>query len=293
MRITDEMVEAAHAAYFDEVPDEVEAACMRRAIEAALAAAPTSAAGCSVHNDALHGEEAEELRSAIERLQAKYRVGRESLDADDVVSQLQQLLDEVDARDSHAFLERKDDKRSAAGDDAKDLLAMADYAEEQGSASVVCHVDQLRRALVAKGLLPSASGDVTESLARWWEQNALALVMTSKSCHRAIGTALACLEERKPFPLTSAAGDGDWTDEEYERAAGAIAMRYGSTGPAARRRHMIEARAALDAVRRPAPREFTVEDADTLSDAANYLALRGKSELAAALRKIRDEGGKP
>ena len=57
--------------------------------------------GCPVHQGLLHGGEAEELRSGIEKILAE-----SDLDPIDLRASLQALLDDVDARDSLAHLER-------------------------------------------------------------------------------------------------------------------------------------------------------------------------------------------
>lgn len=61
---------------------------------------------CAQHGGAVHGREAEELRAGIERIRKDHppdHVGEHIVHA-----ALRRLLDEVDARDSLAFLERGD-----------------------------------------------------------------------------------------------------------------------------------------------------------------------------------------
>lgn len=72
--------------------------------------------GCTLHGDAPHGKEAEELRSGIEKL---IRSGPFRVD----IYELQQLLDRVNARDSLAHLRANEsraafEKRAAPGLDA-------------------------------------------------------------------------------------------------------------------------------------------------------------------------------
>ena len=57
---------------------------------------------CREHNGSFHGQEAEELRAGIEKM---------IHDDSTSVWELQALLDRVDARDSLAFLESKDQKK--------------------------------------------------------------------------------------------------------------------------------------------------------------------------------------
>lgn len=61
--------------------------------------------------------------------------------------------------------------------------------------------------------LEARSAGMLESLQAWWTEHALALRMTSKSVHRAIGVAISSLEQGKPFPtmqvLTSADPEAD------------------------------------------------------------------------------------
>lgn len=60
---------------------------------------------CAKHMDSVHGHEAEELRSGIEKI----------IESGDVtVYELQRLLDDTDARDSLAFLENKPKTRRRA-----------------------------------------------------------------------------------------------------------------------------------------------------------------------------------
>jgi hypothetical protein len=57
---------------------------------------------CERHGGAVHGREAEELRAGVERI-----IGQD-FDVESVRDDLRQLLDDVDARDSLAFLEATD-----------------------------------------------------------------------------------------------------------------------------------------------------------------------------------------
>lgn len=70
---------------------------------------------CLVHGDVAHGGEAEELRKGIETIVQKYQRVDYDCDhgLDDVISALNRLLDNVDARDSCAWGERHDKKRDA------------------------------------------------------------------------------------------------------------------------------------------------------------------------------------
>lgn len=76
---------------------------------------------CPVHADQRHGKEAEELRAGIEDLLKRYEEHNgdetltETLEAyEGLRGDLQALLDDVDARDSLAFLEKKKPKRACA-----------------------------------------------------------------------------------------------------------------------------------------------------------------------------------
>lgn len=61
---------------------------------------------CTVHGDVAHGGEAEELRKGIESIiDRAARCARWEMD--DVLAALRKLLDETDARDSLAFVERR------------------------------------------------------------------------------------------------------------------------------------------------------------------------------------------
>lgn len=72
---------------------------------------------CSVHADAVHGGEAEELRKGIEKLEERYRRSADiTIEIDVVADALRRLLDDVDARDSLAYLERKDARGAAVAD---------------------------------------------------------------------------------------------------------------------------------------------------------------------------------
>ena len=61
---------------------------------------------CDRHGGAVHGREAEELRKGIERIFLEYDdVMHQPDEVNDMRAALRRLLDEVDARDSLAFLE--------------------------------------------------------------------------------------------------------------------------------------------------------------------------------------------
>ncbi len=62
--------------------------------------------GCAVHGF-IHGSEAEELREGIEKIVRHYSDASFDNDADLMLEELRRLLEEVDARDSVAFLEAK------------------------------------------------------------------------------------------------------------------------------------------------------------------------------------------
>ena len=51
------------------------------------------------------------------------------------------------------------------------------------------------------------SVDMLASLQAWWEQHALALRMTSRSVHQAIGVAISALERGQPFPMMQVIAD--------------------------------------------------------------------------------------
>jgi hypothetical protein len=74
---------------------------------------------CSLHNFC-HGAEAEELREKFtilaESLEAR---DDETVDADMMALDLRQILDDVDARDSSAYSERKAIEEQEESDDAK------------------------------------------------------------------------------------------------------------------------------------------------------------------------------
>lgn len=89
----------------------------RRALSAQIAQASLQHLafehGCPIHNGSIHGGEAEDLRSGIERLLAEAAPSAspwvsdpEHEDMQDLRSDLQALLDAVDARDSLAHLDR-------------------------------------------------------------------------------------------------------------------------------------------------------------------------------------------
>jgi hypothetical protein len=73
---------------------------------------------------------------------------------------------------------------------------------------------------------PQSRAGMLRSLQAWWSEHALALSMTSKSIHKAIGVALCALEQGKPFPtmqvLTSA--DDEREAEVHDRAKVAEAL---------------------------------------------------------------------
>lgn len=72
----------------------------------ALLAAADEPTRCPVHADQEHGAEAEELRSGVERLLASSHGGGWNVSL--LRRELRDLLDDVDARDSLAWLERRD-----------------------------------------------------------------------------------------------------------------------------------------------------------------------------------------
>jgi len=82
---------------------------------------------CPVHGDAHHGGEAEELRKGVERLRDSLADHRE-YDGYDIRDRLQTLLDDVDARDSLAWLERHDEKREAEVDQLRARIAELEAA---------------------------------------------------------------------------------------------------------------------------------------------------------------------
>lgn len=64
---------------------------------------------CYVHSF-IHGGEAEELRSKIEKLIKDFRGDQRChSDMDDLLDELEVLLEKVDARDSVAYLEGKEE----------------------------------------------------------------------------------------------------------------------------------------------------------------------------------------
>lgn len=109
------------------------AAALSHAVDAAFEAGkaertpcPVANVPCAVHGY-IHGKEAEELRTSIEQLLAENedRVSRHDL---------WDLLDNVDARDSLAFVEAKDGDTRPESDDLKALFAAearATAAEER------------------------------------------------------------------------------------------------------------------------------------------------------------------
>lgn len=70
---------------------------------------------CPVHSYSKHGEEANELRNGIQR-------ALKEEDFDMMVDDLRRLLDDVDARDSLAYLERKSEVTSADRERAASCL---------------------------------------------------------------------------------------------------------------------------------------------------------------------------
>lgn len=64
---------------------------------------------CPVHGYQRHGREAEELRAGIEAVLAEFD-GVSYAKVDTVCGVLRALLDRVDARDSLAYLERRDNR---------------------------------------------------------------------------------------------------------------------------------------------------------------------------------------
>ena len=109
---------------------------------------------CSVH-DFIHGAEAEELREGIEKL----------MENEDAVKvrQLQSLLDRVDARDSLAYLESKDDQHG-------ERRTVEEEALTDGQILYEAH----RHASGGDGRW-QAWGDLGESTRSSWEQTALAM----------------------------------------------------------------------------------------------------------------------
>ena len=61
--------------------------------------------------------------------------------------------------------------------------------------------------------------DMLRSLQSWWERHAVALRMTSRSVHHALGVAISALEQGKPFPTMQVLTGADaaeppaWVDE--------------------------------------------------------------------------------
>jgi hypothetical protein len=93
--------------------------------------------GCAVHDGSIHGREAEELRSGIEKIIIAGETSADDEQATDVYDALITLLDRVDARDSLAFSELRDrakkgwktrkanEKKRAAKDKQEALQAFA------------------------------------------------------------------------------------------------------------------------------------------------------------------------
>jgi hypothetical protein len=65
---------------------------------------------CPVHHYAKHGKEAEELRAGIQKIIKNGT--NDDTQAVEVHDELSKLLDEVDACDSLAYLERRDERKS-------------------------------------------------------------------------------------------------------------------------------------------------------------------------------------
>lgn len=63
-------------------------------------------AACDRHGGAVHGHEAEELRAGIEQIRRDHPAEDDDLDAHIIRAALRRLLDDIDARDSLAFLEK-------------------------------------------------------------------------------------------------------------------------------------------------------------------------------------------
>lgn len=55
--------------------------------------------------------------------------------------------------------------------------------------------------------IPAEPAGMLGSLQAWWQEHALALRMTSKSVHKAIGVAISALEQVKPFPTMQVLAD--------------------------------------------------------------------------------------
>lgn len=71
-----------------------------------LADACVVGVSCDRHGGAVHGREAEELRKGIERIFLEYDdVMHQPDEVNDMRAALRRMLDEIDARDSVAFLE--------------------------------------------------------------------------------------------------------------------------------------------------------------------------------------------
>lgn len=76
---------------------------------------PNETGACPVHDDQHHGREAEELRQGIDRVIAEHGGNWSRDGAEEMADALSMMLDSVDARDSLAWLERRDRmKRKAA-----------------------------------------------------------------------------------------------------------------------------------------------------------------------------------
>jgi hypothetical protein len=82
---------------------------------------------CPVHADQEHGGEAEELRKGIERILTAFP-DKASRRVRCMREELQRLLDDVDARDSLAWLERHDERREAEVDQLRARIAELEAA---------------------------------------------------------------------------------------------------------------------------------------------------------------------
>lgn len=103
-----------------------------QAILRLLAAADAAPRGCPVHDGAIHGGEAEELRAGIEALIADPPGGDLESNREWMLP-LQRLLDRVNARDSLGYLERGDEQRET--DLREAFLAGFAFAEDKADIS--------------------------------------------------------------------------------------------------------------------------------------------------------------
>ena len=78
-----------------------------RAVRVPMKPCPLVNRRCEEH-EFIHGAEAEELRSGIEKV---IGLANHGLDYDELVGELRNLLDKVDARDSLAFVEKRPPRR--------------------------------------------------------------------------------------------------------------------------------------------------------------------------------------